>query len=299
MKQASRQRGVITRTQALGSGLSEDALHRLVSDGTWKREHPSTYTLWTPVSAQERWYQQLMAGVLWLGDESAVSNRAAAVVWGLDGVVTAPLEFSTTGHQRSTRDDIFVYRVNQLSSQIVRRAGLPVTTVAQTLVGLAAFVGPRTLELAFESGLRRRLTSVERISAALESAHPRQRGRGALRFLIEQYPGTPTGSPIEVDFWRLVRDSNLPMPVRQYRLRDAFGTVAARPDFVYLDQRIAIELDSVERHTDKEDFARDRVKSNQFALLGWVPYRVTKWDLTQRPREVVDELTRLLQRRST
>lgn len=294
IKQAAQQYGVITRAQAMRAGLSEAALQRLVLANVWKRVFPATYALWTPRTRDERWRQQLIAGVLWLGEGSAVSHRAAAVIWGLDGIVSAPLEFSTEGRRRPTRDDVFVYRGASLTGQIVRRSGLPVTTVSQTLVGLASVVGPHVLDLAFESGLRQRLTSIGRIRAALELAHPRQRGRGALRRLIEQYPGNPTGSALEVMFWQLIRDSPLPMPVRQYRIRDASGVVVARPDFAYPEHRIAMEMDGVERHSDKLAVTRDRRRQNQIAVLGWVPYRLTKEDVRRHPRRVVAEITQLL-----
>src|SRR5919109_441182 len=83
---AGAQHGVIGRLQARATGLSADAIQRLVQTDRWRRVHPSVYALWVPPEPEQRRRHVLMGAVLWLGGRAAVSGKAAALDWGLDGI---------------------------------------------------------------------------------------------------------------------------------------------------------------------------------------------------------------------
>jgi very-short-patch-repair endonuclease len=294
-KLAATQYGLITRNQALQAGLSRDAIKRLLTEGIWQRVHQGTYALWTPSARSERWRQRLMAGVLWLGKGSAVSHQAAALVWEMDGVKSAPLELSTTGRRRTSGNGLVVYHRGDLpSADIVERHGLPVTSVPRTLVDLASVVEAEVIELALESALRRGLATVVEIKEALRRAPRAQKGKPVLRDLLDRHPGVATGSPLETHFWRLLRVEDMPLPVRQYVIRDPAGRRIARPDFVYPDALLAIEVDGFDSHSRRRDFDRDRAKHNALVRLGWIVYRVTSKDLKQRSAGIVADIAGLL-----
>ncbi|MGH2728525.1 MAG: type IV toxin-antitoxin system AbiEi family antitoxin domain-containing protein, partial [Actinomycetota bacterium] len=156
-KIAARQHGVISRRQALDAGVRSNAIDRLLHSRAWAKLHPRVYALWVPDNA---WLQLLMAGTLWLGTGSGVSHRAAAVLRDLDGFETAALEFSTTGRCRSVSRGLIVHKVRRLpQSDLGLQRDIPVTSVTRTLIDLGAVARRRDLELAFESALRRGLTT--------------------------------------------------------------------------------------------------------------------------------------------
>lgn len=293
---AATQYGVISRAQALKAGLSRDAIKRLLVQKIWLPVHPATYALWTPSDPGERWCQRLMACVLWLGEGSLVSHRAASLVYELDGVKTAPLEATTTSRRRApSRSGIVVHNVASiLASDVARHRGFPVTSVPRTLVGLASVAGANTTELALESALRRGLTTREKVEAALRSAPRGQPGKAALSYLLDNHPGIATDSAAETLFWQTIRGSNLPLPVRQYVVRDQFGRFVARPDFAYPEYRLAIEVDPYGTHSSVTAFERDRERHNQLLRIEWVDHRVTYTKLTRHPRVVIQEITDLL-----
>jgi hypothetical protein len=79
-RQGERQRGLVTRRQALRAGLSKAQVDRLVAGGKWKVLFPCVYGL---PGAPRCWEQSLMGACLW-GDAVA-SHRSAAALWSLEG----------------------------------------------------------------------------------------------------------------------------------------------------------------------------------------------------------------------
>lgn len=295
-KIAATQHGVIGASQAVDVGLSRDGIRRLVSNGAWQRVRPSVFALWLPKDAEELWYQRLSSAAVWLGDAAAVSHRAAAVLWGLDGVNTAPLDFCTTGRRRSSEPGLFIHRVGSFASgDVVRRKGFRLTSVARTLVDLCTVTTLEIVELALESAVRNRLVSTAGIRRALDRSGQTQKGCGALRALLDQHPGRSTESELEGRVWRLLLRGGLPAPNRQYEVRSN-GQVVARVDFAYPDQRIAIEADGFRFHTNAKDWRRERARQNALVRLGWTVYRITRDDALRARSRVLEDVSSLLAR---
>lgn len=291
IKRAASRYGVISRQDALLLGLSPDAIQRLVRDKIWIRVLPGVYALWTPTSSEDRWRASLMAGSIWLGGASAISHRSAGVLWNLDAVPKGAKEFSTVVHRETKIAGLKVYRVRSLPpSHVTVRSGFRVTSLARTVVDLASVLTPRPFELAFESALRSGRASAAAIRRTLEQTNPKQQGRRLLRRLLDAYPGTPTGSALEADAWIHIRESGLPLPVRQYRIRNEEGIVVARPDFAYPELLLAIEVDGFVAHSKSRDLAHDRDRQNLMGLLGWKTYHITALKLEQDPAGIIREI---------
>ena len=297
-KLAAKQHGVLEMRQAASAGLNVKAVRKLVSAGHWMRVRPSVYALWIPTDPAERWRQRLMAGTLWLGDRSAISHRAATVVWELDGVDSAPIEFSTTGRRRAFEVGLTIHRVRSLPrDEVERRGALRVTSVPRTILDLCAVAGPAVVEMTLESALRRRLTTLDQMAECLARSGSTRPGRAILRSLLHEIPGIATESVLETLVWRLLFDGGIPLPVRQHEVRGPRGRLVARVDFAYPDLRIAIEADGHKFHSSRSDWARDLARQNALTRLGWIIYRVTWDDATRRSRRVVDDVAELLRRR--
>jgi very-short-patch-repair endonuclease len=292
---ASTQHGVVGASQAIAAGLSRDSIRRLVAAGTWRRVRPSVFALWIPESGRALWLHRLSAAALWLGDAAAVSHRAAAVIRGLEGVEGAPLEFSTSGRQRAFEMGLVLHRVKLEQGDIEVHGGFRVTSVARTLVDLCAVAAPKVVELALESALRGRSVTIDQIRAALERSAPRQKGRRILRFLLDRYPGRPTESSLEVLTWGVLRESELPPPVRQYEVKHR-GRRIARVDFAYPHAKLAVEADGYGSHSSRADWQRDRARQNAIIGLGWTVYRATWDDVVRHPQRVIRDIAALLER---
>jgi very-short-patch-repair endonuclease len=174
--------------------------------------------------------------------------------------------------------------------------GIWVTSPTRTIVDVAAVVDYDVLEAATFCALRRRLTTGDKIAAALTRSAP-MRGRpggAAIRDLLSDLDvnGSETGSYLETRFWQWIRKTGLPLPRRQFVIRDG-GRYIGRVDFAYPAQRFAIEVQSYEFHGTSRSFQEDQARLNDLHDCGWQGRLVTKTDLDD-PRQLFDELSRRL-----
>ena len=65
-------------------------------------------------------------------------------------------------------------------------------------------------------------------------------------------------------------------------------------DCVWPEQRLVVELDSWRDHATKAAFRRDRARDRRLQLAGWVPVRVTSWDIEEQPDRLDAALSGLL-----
>src|SRR5260370_6558054 len=77
---AEKQFGLISRDQAIGTGMSERAIGGRLGAGRWRQVLPGVYRL---AGAPASWEQSLKAATLWGGEGCVVSHRAAAALHGL------------------------------------------------------------------------------------------------------------------------------------------------------------------------------------------------------------------------
>src|ERR1700687_272798 len=83
---AEKQFGLISRDQAIGTGLSERAIGRRRGADRWRQVLPGVYRL---AGAPTSWEQSLKAATLWGGDGCVVSHRAAGALHRLGGFLRA------------------------------------------------------------------------------------------------------------------------------------------------------------------------------------------------------------------
>lgn len=147
------QEGVISRSQLIDAGLSNQQIHRRLTNGTLQKVLPRVYR---HASARESWLQRLWAAYLWSEERALVSHEAAAALWKLGGCAVGPVVFATTRNLISPRPWVRVHRVRALTTHhITRTRGLGVTTPTRTLIDLAAVVAEEDLEAALDCALRR------------------------------------------------------------------------------------------------------------------------------------------------
>lgn len=270
---AAAQCGVLSRAQALESGLSSAAIGRRLSSGQWIRVLPGTYRL---ASAPRSWNQWLLAAWLWAGESAVVSHRAAAALLGLAGISCTFAELWVPGALKSPSRAIRLHTTQDLPRTDFYKSGpLLVTTATRTLIDLGAIIDSHLLEAALEDALHRGLVSVPRLEKRLhQMAGPGRRGPGALQKVLKsRASGGPAESRLEVKALQALRDSGIPLPQRQYRIQ--INGADHRLDLAYPELKIAIELDGVKHHLTRTGWDGDRAKNNRLNLSGWTVIRAT------------------------
>ena len=164
------------------------------------------------------------------------------------------------------------------------------TTVARTLLDLAAIVDRRRVERALERAEKLELFDLRQIEAACERA-PGHHGLKALNQALALYmPDNRTRSELERDLLDLCRNHDLPLP-EVNALVDGYEVDALWPD-----ARLIVEVDSWEHHRDRAAFERDRVRDADLKLAGYTVIRITARRLADQPEQVAALIRRAISR---
>lgn len=236
-------------------------------------------------------YGQCLAAVLACGPGSLLSHYSAAWLWGLSPTQPAPVHV-TTPVPRGRRPPIRLHRASKLAAaDRALEQGIPVTSVARTLLDQAAVVSDRRL--------RRQLKRSEELElfdlAAVHEVLDRNRGhRGAtpLKRALALYEPPPfTRSEFEGLFFDAVAAAGLPVP------RVNFNVAGMEVDLFWPDHRFAVELDLYETHGTRESFEEDRLRRENLLLEGIGMTSVTGQRFAREPDAVLARLRRLLAER--
>jgi len=165
---AESQAGYFTTAQAQVAGVSRQTLHYLERHGHLMRIRTGLYRLEQfPSQAHE----DLMAALLVVGDDAAVSHESALVVWRLSDAMPARIHLTRPRRWQGRSRGIVVHVADLADDEVTGQDGVRVTSLGRTLTDVA----PRDVRLA-EQALREGLET---------GTLPRRE----FARLVERYPG--------------------------------------------------------------------------------------------------------------
>jgi very-short-patch-repair endonuclease len=88
----------------------------------------------------------------------------------------------------------------------------------------------------------------------------------------------PCESEKETELYALLRRHGLPLPIPQYEIFHN-GRFIARPDFAYVEAKLAIEYESYQEHEGKLALDRDTARRNALTSIKWREVGVTNADI--------------------
>jgi predicted transcriptional regulator of viral defense system len=244
------------------------------------------------LTAKGRW----MAAVLACGPGAVLSHQTAAALHGLRRTDRAKVDVTVPRRSRRAHPGIDVHRSTILTdTDVTTVGGIPCTTVARTLLDLAAVLQRRPVERAFDQAEMERVLSLRAIDDLLRRNPTHQGARVVKAILAEHYVGTtPTVNEYEEAFFAICRRIDVPIPeVNQWvDLHD--GAPPIKADFLWREQRVIVETDSVKYHGTHQARQRDPRRDQRAMLAGWRTVRTTWQQVMRRPGELETILPRLL-----
>jgi hypothetical protein len=173
------------------------------------------------------------------------------------------------------------------------RDGIPCTSLARTLLDLAAVVDGSALARAVDRAEELRAFDLAAVEEVLSRCRGRQ-GTGPLRRVLVDYAGpVVTRSGAEDRFLEILDRAGFALPAVNHWIPLDEGS-GYRPDFLWPDVRLIVEVDSRTHHATRRAFAHDRRRDRRLALVGYQTLRYAARDLYDRPDAVVAELRGLL-----
>jgi very-short-patch-repair endonuclease/predicted transcriptional regulator of viral defense system len=286
---ADRQHGRVARWQLLALGYGPDAIKYRVGIGRLHAVHQGVYAVGhTGSTAKSGW----ISAVLACGPEAVLSHRHAAALWELRGSPTGPVHVTVPSRNGRNRPGIKIHRASQLlPEERTEIDGIPVTSLARTLLDYAEDTTTLWLERAFETADRRDLLDLNAIEAQLERS-PGRRGRQRLSKLVDGYrgPGPELRSELERRFWRLIEEAGLPLPLTNVVVE---GELV---DAYWPNERLVVELDGYGYHRTRRDFENDRERDRILELARVQRLRITYDRLRHKPHAAVQDVRVLLRR---
>jgi very-short-patch-repair endonuclease len=154
-----------------------------------------------------------------------------------------------------------------------------VTTVARTLLDLAAVVPAQDLTRAIDRAERMERFDLTAVDELLSRASGR-RGAAALRRAIAAWRPRHTRSELEDRYEELVRAAGLPAPLLNVFLEGERDTHEV--DAFWPEHRLIVQLDGFAYHRTRLDHERDAATNADLELAGYRVVRLT-WKRRRRP----------------
>ena len=268
---AGRQHGVVAAWQLRELGVSQSWIETRLRRGSLLRVYRGVYAVG---HAAITWEGRLMAAVLACGPDAVLSHRSAAQLWGL--MPRRSIAVELTRPRRAKPLPTIAPHVSPLQPDEVEEAwGIPVTSVARTMLDIAPLVDERGLERAWNEMEVRELRDPVGVEAMVVR-HPGKRGIARVRkVMYSTKPAGRTRNELEERFVRLVDDYGLPRPRinAHLALRERFFEI----DALWPAERLAVELDGGAAHGTRRAFHRDRERDRVLLAEGYRTARVT-WD---------------------
>lgn len=285
--------GIITREQALASGLNDEQIRWRLRAGRWRLLHRGVYAI---AGATVTWPQGVYAAVVAAGTNAVVSHHAAAKLHRLlDRAPELAITVPTRCGPRVKGARIVRTRclpdVDRTSI-----GGIPVTTGARTLIDLAGVLEPRRLVALADDAICKGVTTRH---ALFERASALKRGRAGVAPLVDlAAPDSRArfNSILERDAAALFSSGGLPEPEWNVAVRDASGRIGV-VDVLFRATRVVIELDGLRYHRDRSQERSDRSRDRRLQLAGYTVLRFTWSDIHDRPDLVLAQIRDALGRR--
>jgi hypothetical protein len=210
-----------------------------------------------------------------LGPSAAVSHQTAAQLHGLSMLGPPPAELSITrppgAGSRSARPGVRVHCAALPAEHVGGRLGVPVTTVARTVIDLSRVLDFRSGVVVADSALQQKLTSKNELAAVIAAC---QRWPGLRKAAqVAEFADGGAESPLESLARIVFRDGGLPPPELQVEIRDS--EFIGRVDFLWRRFRTIAEVDGAGKYDNRDLARRELRRDKRFREAG---YEVVHFD---------------------
>jgi hypothetical protein len=279
---------VVSAAQLRSLGFDRYAVRRRAAAGYLHRIHHGVFAVGhRAITLQGRYMAAVLAG----GPRAALSHRSAADLWELRTgsrrvTITVP-------HARAALPaQLRVHRSRILAlDHVTELHGIPVTTVARTLLDLAGVASGRELARAIDTAERRDLFDLAAVDDVLALARGRS-GAVALRDAIATWRPRNTRTELEDLFLDLVAQVGLPEPMHNVLLHG--DRAQHEVDAFWPATGLVVELDSFAFHRTRSDHARDAATAADLELAGYRVLRLSWDEVTTHAERTVRRLRALI-----
>ena len=233
---------------------------------------------------------RLASALATLGPQAVGSHHDAAIVHGLallDRRPDQPVAVSRppgAGGSRTGRPGVRIHTVALPAHQLTISYGVPVTSVARTVIDLARTIPFRSGVVVADSALHSGKTSADQLDAVISACGQWPGIQRARR--VVAFSDARSESPFESISRVAFRDGGLPDPELQVWVGGDIGRVG-RADFLWREHATIAEADGAIKYADPERARAQLRRDNELRDAGFEVVHFTWRDLTVTPGRVV------------
>lgn len=283
-----KQEFVVTRTQALAGGLSDNALaHRVRQDGPWQPILPGVYLT---VTGTPTGVQREMAAMLYGGPRTVISGAAALRHYRLPAPESDTIDILIPAMlKRQSVTGVMVHRTRNMPKQFIgpplRNYALPARAAADAARWLTDLREVRAL---VAGAVQNRRCTIDELTEELRAGGLRD--SGLLRIVLAEVSEGVRSAP-EADLRVLIRKAGLPMPMFNPSLYLLDGTFIAKPDGWWAEAGVAVEIDSKRWHIDPDRWEHTMDRHTELGAHSIVTLHFTPHKLRAQPTFVMAKMT--------
>jgi very-short-patch-repair endonuclease len=227
------------------------------------------------------------------GPGAVLSHLDAAALWGIYEGCGTTIHVTTATRSSRRPPGIQVHRARRLhAADVTVKDGVPVTTVARTLIDLTDMLTEDRVLRAIREAEYLNLLDLHTLNAAVQRANGRQRLSVLNRALARHQPGQIVREELEHRFLELVHAAGLPEPETNVKVQTRRRTYEV--DCLWRAEGVAVELDGRAAHARASAFEEDRARDAALTAIGLRPLRFTWHRVTREGLEVIAELVATL-----
>jgi very-short-patch-repair endonuclease len=264
------QHGIITRKQSLQIA-TDHQIESLLRRNLIETIRRGVYRM---QGSPDSWEQRLAAVVL-SHERYVASHYSAARLHALGNHWQRDvLEVSTHQSRRHSLTDVIVHKAPLSVEHIAVVKGIRTTTIARTLVDLAATSPAAAIERAFDHALSMRLIVVKDVEDVLDAvARPGRPNIAIAERMVAARQEHLSHSDLERKAFTWIAAAGLPAPEAQFPVPTRHCPYDI--DLAYPDAKVAIECGGFTFHGNRTAYDRDAQRNSALAALGWRLLAVT------------------------
>ncbi|HWE34576.1 MAG TPA: DUF559 domain-containing protein [Solirubrobacteraceae bacterium] len=286
---ANTQHGRVATWQLKRLGFTQRMINIRVKQGWLHRRFRGVFAVGHTLTTHPgRWIE----AALGCGPRGVVSHKDAIAAHQLRPARRGPVDVTVPGRGRPGQPGIRVHNVRTLDPRDVTKIdGIPVTTVARSLLDYAEQATFQNLRHALDAAARQEKLNMLAIQATI-ARNPGRRGIKPLRRALALTSDHPPWTQSENERMLLggCRTGGLPEPSTNVVIE---GVLI---DFAWIRYRLIVEVDSDLYHSIPADVASDSKRDEKLERAGWVVLRIRvhriKHDLAGVVEEIRERLTR-------
>jgi very-short-patch-repair endonuclease/predicted transcriptional regulator of viral defense system len=273
---ARRQHGTVARRHLLELGFTDEAIEHRARKGRLHRIYRGVYAVGR---AELRQRGQWMAALLACGDDSYLSHRSAAALYGI-GKERGCIEVSVTRSGQHRLRGVKAHRRPSLAShELGTLDRIPVTSPVRTLLDYAILEPPNRVERAVNEADKCDVIDPDALRKALNRSVG-EPGVKRLRKVLDRHTFRLSDQELELLFRPIAANAGIPVELTKVILNDF------EVDFFWPSLGLVVETDGWRYHRTPSAQTRDALRFQLHTAAGLTPIRFSHWQVKYEPEHV-------------